>query len=71
VKDIKEFLQLSKRADAKSVKIKKPTSRNPVTKFKIRCSRFLYTLKVKDADKAEKISIALPPVLTRKEITKN
>ena len=71
MKDIKEFLQLSKRADAKSVKIKKATSRNPVTKFKIRCARFLYTLKVKDADKAEKISIALPAVLTRKEITKN
>ena len=39
VKDIKEFLTLSKRADAKSVKIKKGKGKNGVTKFKIRCSR--------------------------------
>lgn len=125
VKDIKEFLTLSKRADAKSVKIKKGKGKNGVTKFKIRCSRvsafpscdnalgrrreggkpsapvasglgpplrvhrrlrlshsrraqpnthtpfpsqFLYTLKVPSAEKAEKIALALPPVLTRKDI---
>jgi large subunit ribosomal protein L38e len=50
------------------VKIKKPASKNGVTKFKVRCSRFLYTLKVQDSAKADKIANALPPVLTRKDI---
>ena len=36
---------------------------NGVTKFKVRCSRFLYTFKVSDAKKAEKIRNSLPPTL--------
>lgn len=32
-----------------------------VHKFKIRCSRYLYTLSVTDAAKAEKIQQSLPP----------
>jgi len=40
------------------VKVKKT---NGVTKFKVRCSRFLYTFKVADAKKAEKIRASLPP----------
>lgn len=31
------------------------------TKFKVRCSRYLYTLSVPDADKAEKLKQSLPP----------
>ena len=42
------------------VKVKKS---NGVTKFKVRCSRFLYTFKVSDAKKAEKIRNSLPPTL--------
>ena len=39
--EIKEFLLTARRKDAKSVKIKK----NPDNvKFKVRCSRYLYTL---------------------------
>jgi hypothetical protein len=39
ITDAKKFMELAKRADAKSVKIKKPTKKGGVTKFKIRCSR--------------------------------
>jgi hypothetical protein len=31
------------------------------TKFKVRCQRHLYTLVLKDADKAEKLKQSLPP----------
>jgi large subunit ribosomal protein L38e len=40
------------------VKIKKSKG---ATKFKVRCSRYLYTLTVKDADKADKLKQSLPP----------
>jgi large subunit ribosomal protein L38e len=32
-----------------------------VTKFKIRCSRYLYTLVVDDPEKADKLASSLPP----------
>lgn len=41
ITEIKEFLMTARRKDAKSVKIKK----NPDNvKFKVRCSKYLYTL---------------------------
>jgi large subunit ribosomal protein L38e len=58
IKEIKDFLLKARRKDAKSVKIKK----NPEnTKFKVRCSRFLYTLVITDKEKAEKLKQSLPP----------
>lgn len=58
IKDIKDFLLKARRKDAKSVKIKK----NPENvKFKVRCSRFLYTLVITDKEKAEKLKQSLPP----------
>ena len=47
------------------MKIQKKSDR---TKFKIRCSRYLYTLTVEDAEKAEKLTQSLPPGLSRKDI---
>jgi hypothetical protein len=41
-----------------AVKIKK-TAR--ATKFKVRCSKYLYTLCVADSDKADKLKQSLPP----------
>jgi len=38
------------------------------TKFKIRCSRYLYTLCVADKDKANKLRQSLPPSLPKKDI---
>jgi large subunit ribosomal protein L38e len=48
----------ARRKDAKSVKIKKTGS---VTKFKVRCSKYLYTLRVQDQDKATRLKQSLPP----------
>ena len=43
-----------------SKKFKKDKKRNNV-KFKVRCQRYLYTLVLKDLDKAEKLKQSLPP----------
>lgn len=40
------------------MKIKKTGS---TTKFKVRCSKYLYTLCVADSDKADKLKQSLPP----------
>lgn len=47
------------------MKIKKNGSQ---TKFKIRCSRYLYTLIMTEKSKAEKLKQSLPPSLQKKEI---
>ena len=48
-----------------AARIKKTTSRLPggktKTKFKVRCSRYLYTLSLDDPEKAEKLKQSLPP----------
>ncbi|OXA43656.1 hypothetical protein Fcan01_21673 [Folsomia candida] len=64
IKEIKDFLLKARRKDAKSVKIKKNTEN---VKFKVRCSRFLYTLVITDKEKAEKLKQSLPPGLQVKE----
>jgi large subunit ribosomal protein L38e len=101
--NIKDFLQVARRKDAKAVKVMKRPAAG-YTKFKIRCSRvrvvififaiayslfifqnvlinylffprfllrrlqFLYTLKVADTEKANKLENSLPPGLTRTDI---
>ncbi|GAB6020274.1 60S ribosomal protein L38 [Chamberlinius hualienensis] len=65
IKDIKHFLLTARRKDAKSVKIK--INKDNV-KFKVRCSRYLYTLVTRDREKAEKIKQSLPPGLQVKEL---
>ncbi|WVF66806.1 hypothetical protein IAT40_001548 [Kwoniella sp. CBS 6097] len=47
-------------------KSKAPTH---VTKFKIRCSRYLYTLVLDDAEKAEKLKQSLPPGLKVEDVS--
>ncbi|MCJ1406728.1 60S ribosomal protein L38 [Ptychographa xylographoides] len=62
VSDIKQFIEYSRRKDASSARIK----RNRLTgqiKFKLRCHRHLYTLVLKDSDKADKLKQSLPPSL--------
>lgn len=46
-----------------AARIKKSTSKGGkyTTKFKIRCSRYLYTLRIDDPEKAEKLKQSLPP----------
>lgn len=65
ITEIRAFLQIARRKDARSVKIKKNGAQ---TKFKIRCSRYLYTLIMTDKTKAEKLKQSLPPSLQKKEI---
>ena len=88
VKEIKEFLHLARRKDARRIKIKKThdiqvivnqalvkkgvslaasgavtKKKVPCTKFKLRCSKYLYTLKVHDSTKADKLRNSFPPGL--------
>merc|ERR1712189_40800 len=67
IKEIKDFLLTARRKDAKSVKIMK---KDNTVKFKVRCSRYLYTLKVSDKEKAAKLRQSLPPGLLVKDINK-
>merc|ERR1712235_151572 len=64
--EIKDFLLTARRKDAKSVKIIK--KKDNTVKFKVRCSRYLYTLKVSDKEKAAKLRQSLPPGLVVKDI---
>lgn len=45
---------------AAAARIKK-NKKNSLIKFKVRCSKHLYTLALKDAEKAEKLKQSLPP----------
>jgi large subunit ribosomal protein L38e len=65
--DIRDFLKRSRAKDAKYVKIKKDPKKK-LTKFKLRLSRYLYTLKVTDQQKADKIAQSFPPGLKKNEI---
>ena len=63
ISEIKDFLLTARRKDAQSVKIKKSKT---VTKFKVRCSKYLYTLCVTDAEKADKLKQSMPPGACRR-----
>jgi len=65
IMEIKDFLLTARRADAKSVKIKK---NKDSVKFKVRCSRYLYTLVINDKEKADKLRQSLPPGLQVKDL---
>jgi large subunit ribosomal protein L38e len=68
IEEIKDFLLTCRRKDAKSVKIMK--SKDNKVKFKVRCSRYLYTLVVTDKEKADKLRQSLPPDLAVKDLGK-
>lgn len=62
IDDIKDFLHTSRRKDVVHVKVKKVKGKRGkhATKFKIRCSKYLYTLTVENQEKAAKLRTALP-----------
>lgn len=66
---IKQFVELARRSDVKSASIKVNKITNAKgksvkqTKFKIRGSKSLYTLKLDDSSKAKKLQQSLPPNL--------
>ncbi|KAJ5949605.1 60S ribosomal protein L38 [Penicillium verhagenii] len=61
VSDIKQFIEICRRKDASSARIKRNRKSQQI-KFKVRCERFLYTLVLKDSDKADKLKQSLPLV---------
>ncbi|KAI8970265.1 60S ribosomal protein L38 [Mycotypha africana] len=65
VVDIKNFLEITRRKDATSARVKKNGDKY---KFKVRCSRYLYTLVVNDKQKALKLKQSLPPALSVQEL---
>ncbi|KAK3299324.1 ribosomal protein L38e [Chaetomium fimeti] len=67
--DIKKFIEICRRKDASSARIKK-NNKSQQIKFKVRCQRFLYTLVLKDSEKAEKLKQSLPPNLQIKDVPK-
>ncbi|BFZ19763.1 hypothetical protein BsWGS_22802 [Bradybaena similaris] len=60
LQEIKDFLLTARRNDAKSIQIKKNKDN---VKFKVRCSRYLYTLVIQDREKAETLRPSLTPGL--------
>ncbi|KAJ2705085.1 60S ribosomal protein L38 [Coemansia sp. IMI 203386] len=67
IQDIKNFLEITRRKDAAGVRVKK---NGKIVKFKVRCSRYLYTLTVADVQKAKKLRQSLPPGLNVEDIDK-
>uniref|UniRef100_A0AC35U367 60S ribosomal protein L38 n=1 Tax=Rhabditophanes sp. KR3021 TaxID=114890 RepID=A0AC35U367_9BILA len=67
IKDIKEFLLIVRRKDAKSVNIKKNRDN---MKFKVRCSKYLYSLVLQDKEKGDKLRASLPSTIKVDEIGK-
>ncbi|XP_004485978.1 large ribosomal subunit protein eL38z/eL38y-like [Cicer arietinum] len=65
IHEIKDFLLTARRKDARSVKIKRSKD---VVKFKVRCSKYLYTLCVFDVEKADKLKQSLPPGLNVQDL---
>ena len=70
--DMKTFLLYLRGADksnkkkiAKSITIK---TKNRKTKFKLRCPRYVYTLRVDDEKRAEKIKTSIPKELEKHEV---
>ncbi|KAL8487649.1 hypothetical protein ACS0TY_024099 [Phlomoides rotata] len=53
IHEIKDFLLTTRTKDARSVKIKRSKD---VAKFKVRCTKYLYTLCVFDPEKADKLN---------------
>lgn len=60
IKDIRDFVKKARAKDAKLVKVKKTPE---FTKFKLRLSKHLFTLRVSDKSKSEKIEQSFPPSL--------
>ena len=72
IKDLKEFIKIFRSENkslpvAEKITIKK-NKRNGITKFKLRTSKYLLTLKVDDKVKADKILQAIPPTLKKDTI---
>lgn len=66
VKDLKEFIAICVRKDARCVKIKHNLNES---KFKVRCSRFLYTFVIADKKKAARLEQSIHPSVKKITVT--
>ena len=64
---LKERAQRISRKMTTTRKVKK-NKKTAITKFKLRTPKYLYTLKVDDTTKAEKIMQSIPPNLKKDQI---
>jgi large subunit ribosomal protein L38e len=64
VAEVKNFLRLTKRKDAKWVKARKSAGK---TKFKVRTSKYLFTL-ITSKKSAIKLKGALPPAIQKRGV---
>jgi large subunit ribosomal protein L38e len=60
-----QFIEICRRKDASSARIKR-SKKTSLIKFKVRCQRHLYTLVLKDSEKADKLKQSLPPSTLRR-----
>lgn len=65
---MKNFLRLTQRKDAKWVKARKTDKQ---TKFKVRTSKYLYTLIVNNRTSANKLKAALPASIEKRGLLAN
>ncbi|XP_004415183.1 PREDICTED: 60S ribosomal protein L38-like [Odobenus rosmarus divergens] len=65
IEEIKDFLLTATRKDTKSVKIKKNKDN---VRFKVRCSRYLYTLVITDKGEGRETEAVPAPGLAVKEL---
>ncbi|KAL3428302.1 60S ribosomal protein L38 [Phlyctema vagabunda] len=68
VSDIKNFIEICRRKDASSARIKR-NKKTSQTKFKVRCQKHLYTLVLRDSEKVEKLKQSLPPSTSNNPIS--
>ncbi|KAL2040185.1 hypothetical protein N7G274_007088 [Stereocaulon virgatum] len=66
VSDIKQFIEICRRKDVKSGHIKRNGAHQ--IKFKVRCPRLMYTLVLRDSEKADKLKQSLPPGLVMTDV---
>jgi large subunit ribosomal protein L38e len=68
IKEIKDFLRKARQGDASKVTIYKKSAESRKMKFKLRTKKYLYTLVLKDQEKASRLKQSLPPNLPITEL---
>ena len=68
ITEIKDFLRKARQQDASKVTIYKKKKDSRKLKFKLRTKQYLYTLVLRDEEKAARLKQSLPPNLPVKEI---
>jgi len=71
IKELKTFIEIARGEKKKS--LPKPSSiqikeKKGITKFKLRTSRYLYTMKVDDKERAQKIIASIPPSVKKTKV---